>query len=448
MRTKKAAVVMVVVVSCALFVEAQTKPKLTLDEFFNSVSFSAVELAPDGNSVVIGTERADWDQQFFRTDLWLYRDDGKGGSPVQLTQSGRDSEPKWSPDGRWIAFLSERKTSSQKNDGSDGDSKDEGISQIYLISPAGGEAFAVTQGEEEVHSFSWSADSQTLYFATRNPWTKAQKDDYKKEWKDVVQYRASERGDTIFALDVPAAIAVHAAAGTREKSDTEKESDAIPGARVLAISPLHVDEMVTSPDGNKLAFLTHSINQRQEKFEDFEIYLLDLTRVAGLPSSGNPGEGNPGVGAAQSPRQLTHNQAVETSLRWANDNRHVFFSVEVGNAEGSYKDLQPHLYWVDSETGTVQRWSRDFVGPVEYYAVTGNGVLAAARAGTEVQMYSVNQPSESLRSISGWAGTYAEISASAHSPRVAFVYSSLGKPVEVCLAESASKLEQARPVTW
>ena len=102
---------------------------------------------------------------------------------------------------------------------------------------------------------------------------------------------------------------------------------------------------------------------------------------------------------------------------------------------------------MDSETGTVQRWSRDFVGPVEYYAVTGNGVLAAARAGTEVQMYSVNQPSESLRSISGWAGTYAKISASAHSPRVAFVYSSLGKPAEVCLAESASRLEQARPVT-
>ncbi len=446
MTTKKLIPLSVLILLTAAFAFAQ-KPKLTLDEFFNSVSFPSVEISPDGNSVAIVAERADWDQQIFRKDLWLYRDDAKGSSLIQLTQSGHDVDPKWSPDNRWIAFLSERKLTADKGGDSDDSSKDEGVSRLYLISPDGGEAFPVTQGDEEVHCFSWSADSHTLYFATRNPWTKAQKDDYKKEWKDVVQYRASERGDTIFALDVPAAIAVHAAAGTREKSDTEKESDAIPGARVLAISPLHVDEMVTSPDGNKLAFLTHSINQRQEKFEDFEIYLLDLTRVAGLPSSGNPGDGNPGVGAAQSLRQLTHNQAVETSLRWANDNRHVFFSVEVGNAEGSYKDLQPHLYWVDSETGTVQRWSRDFVGPVEYYAVTGNGVLAAARAGTEVQMYSVNQPSESLRSISGWAGTYAEISASAHSPRVAFVYSSLGKPVEVYLAESASKLEQARPVT-
>src|ERR1700736_5332072 len=444
MTTKKLIPLSVLILLTAAFAQ---KPKLTLDEFFNSVSFPSVEISPDGNSVAIVAERADWEQQIFRKDLWLYRDDAKGSSLIQLTQSGQDVDPKWSPDNRWIAFLSERKLTADKGGDSDDSSKDEGVSRLYLISPDGGEAFPLTQGDEEVHSFSWSADSHTLYFATRNPWTKAQKDDYKKEWKDVVQYRASERGDTIFALDVPAAIAVHAAAGTREKSDAEKQSDAIPGARVLAISPLRVDEMATSPDGNKLAFRTNSINQRQEKFEDFEIYSLALTRVAGLPSSGNPGDGNPGVGAAQTPRQLTHNQAVEVSLRWANDSRHVFFSVEVGDAEGPYKDLQPHLYWVDRETGSVQRWSKDFIGPVEYYAVTGNGVLAAARAGTEVQMYSVNQPSESLRRVSGWAGTYAKISASAHSPRVAFLYSSLGKPVEVCLAESASRLEQARPVT-
>ena len=103
---------------------AQGKPKLTLDEFFNSVSYNSVAISPDGNSVVIATERADWDQKIFRHDLWLYRDqlnqnDAKGASSsaptlIQLTQSGHDSEPKWSPDGRWIAFLSERKTSSEK----------------------------------------------------------------------------------------------------------------------------------------------------------------------------------------------------------------------------------------------------------------------------------------------------------------------------------------------
>ncbi|MGA9682931.1 MAG: prolyl oligopeptidase family serine peptidase [Candidatus Sulfotelmatobacter sp.] len=433
MKVPKHLLLVAIVLGFVLLSFADGKPKLTLDEFFNSVSYSSVALSPDGNSVVIGTERADWDQQIFRNDLWLYRDDGKGGSLIQLTQSGHDIDPKWSPDGRWIAFRSERKASPEK-DSDSGDDKnkdkvdDKGdLSQIYVISPAGGEAIPLTRGQEEVHTFSWSADSRTLYFATRNPWTKAQKDDYKKLWKDVVQYRTAERGDTIFALNIADALDRHAAAPAKEESDADKESDLTPGARAIATSPLRVDDLIASPDGSKLAFLTSAINQREEKFEDYEIYALDL--------------------ASPTPRQLTHNQAQEGGLRWANDSRHVFFSVEVGDATGPYRDLQPHLYWVDSETGTIEQWSKDFIGPVEHYTVAADNVLASARLGTEVSMYSAAQPVQSLHKLNGWEGTYEILSTTPHSQRIAFVYSSLQKPAEVYLAQSPDKLDQARPIT-
>src|SRR5258708_542862 len=438
MRIQKAAVVVAVVLCCGLLALADSKPKLTLDEFFNSVSFSAIELSPDGNSVVIGTERADWDQQIFRSDLWLYRDDAKGGSLIQLTQSGHDSSPKWSPDGHWIAFLSERKTRAEKassDEDKDEDKKDEGVTQINLIAPAGGEAFAVTQGEEEVHTFSWSADSHTLYFATRNPWTKTQKDDYKKEWKDVLQYRTAERGDTIFALDLATALARHAAP-SKEQSESEKESDLTAGARAITTSPLRVEGLVTSPDGSKLAFVSNAINQRQEKYEDVEIYLMDVTRG---PSAANNRMFVPG--------RITHNQAVEIHPHWGNDSHHIFFTVEVGDVSGPYRDLEPHLYSVDTETGQIEQWAKDFIGPVEHYAVTADNILTSARLGTEVQMYSVTKPAESLHLLSNWPGTYEGISASAHSARVAFVYTSLGKPAEVYLADSTANLDQARPIT-
>src|SRR3982074_1487580 len=351
MRIQRAVFVVVVIVACAFLASADSKPKLTLDEFFNSVSFSGIELSPDGNSVVIGTERADWDQQIFRGDLWLYRDDAKGGSLIQLTQSGHDSSPKWSPDGRWIAFLSDRNTSADKNSDSASDTKDskkdEGVSQIYLISPAGGEAFAITQGEEEVHTFSWSADSHTLYFATRNPWTKTQKDDYKKEWKDVLQYRTAERGDTIFALDLATALARHAVQSAKEESESEKESDLTPGTRAIAKSPLRVEDLVTSPDGSRLAFVTNAVNQRQEKYEDIEIYALNVARALPSTSSGQALPANAGTtakAALSEPHRLTHNQAAETKLHWANDNRPVSFSVEVGNVTGPYRARQPHLH--------------------------------------------------------------------------------------------------------
>ncbi len=155
--------------------------------------------------------------------------------------------------------------------------------QVYLISPIGGEAFPVTEGEEEVHTFSWSADSQTIYFATRHPWSKKQKDDYKKEWKDVVQYRTAERGDTIFSLDLSAALARHAAAPTKTKErgrDADKEPDVTPGARAIATTPMRVDSLITSPDGRKLAFVSNAINQRQEKYEDVEIYTVNVARTA------------------------------------------------------------------------------------------------------------------------------------------------------------------------
>ncbi len=440
--------------TCAIAVLAQTaqttKPRLTLDEFFNSVNYTALEISPDGNSVAIAAQRADWDQQIFRTDLWLYRDDAK--SLIQLTQSGHDSEPKWSPDGRWIAFLSERKASAEKGgDGdSDSDSKDDATSQLYLISPNGGEAFPITQGEEEVHAFSWSTDSQTIYFATRQPWTKQQKDDYKKQWKDVVQYRTAERGDTIFALDVPAALARHAAAPAKiEDDDKEKDkaSDLTPGARAIATTPFRVDTLETSPDGQKLLFLTNAINQRQEKYEDVEIYTVDLTNVnvARAPSPATAGSEN--KSALIEPHRLTKNQAVEAHPRWANDSRHIFFVVELGDVTGPYRDLQPHLYSVNTDDGKIEQWSKDFIGPVEHYAVAGEKILASARIGTEVQLYSATKPSESLHPLTASPGTYSTISAATHSPKIAFIYSNLGKPEEIYLADSAAALDQARPIT-
>jgi dipeptidyl aminopeptidase/acylaminoacyl peptidase len=455
MRLKKIALVVSLVLSCALAVLAQSKPKLTLDEFFNSVSFPSIQISPDGDSVVIGVERADWDQQIFRSDLWLYQDDGKGGSStgnlIQLTQSGHDSDPQWSPDGKWIAFLSERKSSAGKSEDadSDSDSKDDSTSQLYLISPRGGEAFAITQGDEEVHSFAWSADSQTIFFATRQPWSKSQKDDYKKEWKDVLQYRAAERGDAIFALNLDSAVARHASAPASATPDKDKEKDETedftPGARLISSVGLRVDHLLCSPDGNKLAFLSNSVSQRQEKNEEVELFVIDLD----------------GSITRHIPRRVTSNQAIETQPHWANDSRHIFFNVENGDVSGSYRDLQPHLYWVDTQSDSnspdqykpdpksrpVEQWSKDFIGPVEHYAVAGDKVLTSARLGTEVQMYSVSKPSDSLHRISNWPGTFANISTAAHSPKVAFLYSSLGKPEEVYLAESADKLDQAKPIT-
>ena len=195
------------------------------------------------------------------------------------------------------------------------------------------------------------------------------------------------------------------------------------GTHAIAKSPFRVDELLTAPDGSKLAFMANPINQREEKFDDYEIYVVDLSDVARAPSPANSK-------SEVQPHRLTHNQAVEHDLHWANDSRHIFFTIDVGDVTGPYRDLQPHLYWVDSGDGKIEQWGKDFGGPVDHYAVTGDNILESARLGTEVQMYSTSKPEQSFHQISDWKGTYASISTSPHSSHVAFLYSSLDKPEE------------------
>ncbi len=426
-------------VSASMLSHAQTtKPKLTLDEFFNSVSFTAAKVSPDGDSVVIATEKADWEQQIFRKELWLYRT--ANASLTQLTQSGHDTAPQWSPDGQWIAFLSERKVAEGKDadteDGKEKDGKEKEAAQLFLISPNGGEAFAITSGDDEVHGFAWSADSKSIYFATRQPWTKQQNDDHKKDWKDVIRYRGDERGDVLFRIALEEALARHTAESTKELPAAEKESGLTPGAVAIARTPLRVEQLSISRDGSRLAFVTSSVSERQEKVEDIDIYLVNLTNDS----------------APATPIRLTQNEAVELNLEWAPDNRHLFFQVNLGSLERQYEDPQPRLYWLDSDATSekrqVQRWFAGYPGEVVAYTPLPDGsVLCACRVGTEVQLQSQANPKAPIVKRQGWPGRYEIPAASLQSPRVAFVYSATERPTEVYLADGPEKLAQARPIT-
>jgi dipeptidyl aminopeptidase/acylaminoacyl peptidase len=412
----------------ATFAAAQSKPKLTLDEFFNYVSYGTVALSPDGNSVVLVAERPDWDREIFRDELWLHREGS--ANLIPLTQAGKDTSPQWSPDGEWIAFLSERKQEGGKHDLDDGkDSKDEEIDQLYLISPRGGEAFPITMSDEEVHSFAWAADSKSLYFATRTPWGKSQTDAHEEEWKDVIRYRAGERGDTISNITITDATTRQAEVGKNPKSE-DPDSGANPGARVIASTPWRVKELIASPDGSQLAFVSESVSQRQEKIGEFEIYSVELS------------------GKSTTPRQLTQNEAVEQSIQWSRDSKHIFFQTDVGSLEGKYKDNQPRLYWLDAKSGEIQRWASDFGGMIVHYTVAKDGgILAAGRLGTEVQIYSQASPTAPFLAQPGPAGTYDAIASADHSPSIAVVHSSLCQPAEVYVASDVKALGASKAIT-
>jgi dipeptidyl aminopeptidase/acylaminoacyl peptidase len=412
--------------SAALMAQTPSaRPPLTLDEFFNSVDIPNVRLAPDGHAVAIETTRADWDGNRFRSDLWLYREDSGGsGSLVQLTQSGHDRNPGFSPDGRWIAFLSDRSAASEASEAAPA-AKSEKSAQVYVIAVGGGEPFPVTQTEDEVHAFDWSSDSRRIFFAARQ-WTKAQDEVYKKEWKDVIQFRESEHGDAIHGIEVLEARNCLA-------ESPSKACDLSAHAKPLASTPWRVKQLEASGDGKSVALLTDSRTERWESLDAYGIYLIDAA-------------------AGGEPRKLLQREAILDVIRWSSDSRHIVFSFLNGSVEGKYQDAQSRVYWVDAQgdaaAPVLARWAPDFQGAIGGFAVLpGGGLIAQGRLGTEVQLYTSEKPAGDFVLRPGSPGTYDKLSVAAHAPNLAFVHSSLQEPAEVWLANDPNDLAHARPIT-
>lgn len=408
---------------------AQSKTPLTLDAFFNSVSFSAVAVSPNGQAVVIETERADWKANRFREDLWLYRT--TDASLVPLTSSGEDSDPQWSPDGQWIAFLSHREPEIR-----DHGAKDK--TQVFAISPRGGEAFPVTAATEDVHAFAWSADSKQIFFATPHEWTEKQQKEYGDEWKDTIQYRERERSGDIFAIDFPAVLEWN-----REASSDEAKR---PKERQISSTPYRVQELASSPDGQSVALATESRSQREESLDDDGIYLISLN--------------NTGNGEAKPVPLLRHPRAFFDRIQWAPDSKHLFFSFLNGGVEGSYQDAQERIYWVRTDGSGpescgapssgqgCERWASQFTGSMNGFTALPDGsLLLSGRLGTEVEPYLERSPSAAFEKQPGQAGTYELFSGARHGAAVAFVYSSLQSPAEVYFAEDPSQIRDARRIT-
>jgi dipeptidyl aminopeptidase/acylaminoacyl peptidase len=195
---------------------------------------------------------------------------------------------------------------------------------------------------------------------------------------------------------------------------------------------LRAEQLAVSRDGKRLAFMSSSVSQRDEKIDEFEIYLVNLT----------------GSSVGVVPTRITKNVAVELNLEWAPDNRHIWFQINLGSLERKYEDPQPRLYWVDSDTGEVQRWFSEYQGEVVHYTPLPDGsVLCACRMGTEIQLHSQANPKAPIVKREGWPGTYEIPATSLQSARIAFQFSTTERPTEIYLADGAAKLVQARPIT-
>ena len=140
-----------------------TKPPISFDEYLNMTAITEARIAPDGSAVAIGTESPDWKNSLYRHDLWLWTPQG-GLRP--LTHSGSEEKAAWSPDGKWIAFVTDRALPGEAaNEGGEAESSEAKADRIWVISVGGGEALPLYREKLDAHAFAWSADGKSIYYS-------------------------------------------------------------------------------------------------------------------------------------------------------------------------------------------------------------------------------------------------------------------------------------------
>jgi dipeptidyl aminopeptidase/acylaminoacyl peptidase len=145
------------------------KRRITAEDLYRFRLVSGSRIAPDGRHVVFCVQRVDKKSEKKHSNLWIVPADG--GAARQFTYGDQsDTQPRWSPDGTKIAFLSNR-----------GDEKQ---SQIYLIPFHGGEARQLTNLKGSFEAFEWSPDGKKFVcqFCKRDEEEiEREKDEQKKE---------------------------------------------------------------------------------------------------------------------------------------------------------------------------------------------------------------------------------------------------------------------------
>jgi dipeptidyl aminopeptidase/acylaminoacyl peptidase len=320
----------------------------------------------------------DWAANRFAQELWLAR---PGEAPIRLTSGGRGAlAPRWSPDGRWIAFADDR-----------GDGR-----QLYLLRAAGGEARRLTQVKDGVGAFEWSPAGGRLAFTAPEPEDSAmaarrraygdfvvETEDHRRDalWvvaadtSDEARPAACARVDTL----ARAADSVRAGAGAAVRAAARPAcaaaARALTAGRQVAGRPMHVRDFAWAPDGARLA-VTHTPDPLLASGDRADLAVVDAATGAARPLVTTPGP--------------------DAEPAWSPDGRWVLFSTAAGDtAEFFYRNAR--LAKVPAEGGPVRVLTGAFDEIPAGAAWTDAGVRFLAMQGAAQRLYALDPETGATR---------------------------------------------------
>jgi dipeptidyl aminopeptidase/acylaminoacyl peptidase len=213
--------------------ETTTAPApMTPDDIWRQRQVTEPQVSPTGAAVAFTVIDPDPKTNTYRRRIWMVADE-QDSRPYPFTGQGAESMPRWSPDGRRLAFASAV--------------PGEGRSEICILPVAtGGERVVVCSLEAQVSELAWAPDGNALAFVARDADTEQYgRSGEKREAKDMpprrltrLRYRLNGAGWT---ADRPTRVFVVTADGSAPP-------------RSLTPGSFQADGLAWSPDGNRIAF--------------------------------------------------------------------------------------------------------------------------------------------------------------------------------------------------
>ncbi len=327
---------------------AQTLKNPSFEEVLSLRSVSNPTISPDGNHVVFESRSIDWKENRYDTELWISKN---GATPFQLTNNIKDnsSNPKWSPDGRWIAFLSKRGEKTQ----------------IHIIRSAGGESVQVTNTENDISDFEWSPDGKKIAFLQSEDKSKKEKERKEKYGSYAVE-DAEYSVNQIWITDFnPLQLSNNPLPSQINDSVYTKKFEP---KLLIEDASFSINSYKWSPDGKKIAF-EHQPDPLRNTFFKADISIYDI--------------------ASKTHKKLVNNLSYDGLIDWSPDGNAILYNTSLNDSTSNYY-LNGKLFRIDIDGTNKQQLAKNFDEDIYRLQWNSNGIFGIAWQKTKRPLVKIN----------------------------------------------------------